>query len=254
MSQDPKNPVSTTRKTIRIVEALQELGRARLTDIADEMGMSKSTVHSHLSTLEEGGFVVKEDKEYRLGLRFLELGGFTRSRMDLYKTAEPELGRLAAETGELVNLMTEEYGRGIYLYRAKGERAVGLNTYAGYRTPLHTTALGKAIIAHLPRERVSEIVDRHGLESRTAETVTDREKLFDRLDEIRSRGFALDDEEYISGVRCVAAPVLDTDDRAIGSISVSAPTSRLSSEKFEEEVPNLVRSTANVIELNINYS
>lgn len=113
--------------------------------------MGPSAVHNHLSTLAEHGFVTKTGEEYHLSLKFFELGGFTRNQVDLFKIAEPEIERLAEETGELVNLMTEERGMGVYLKRSKGQDALDLDTYVGMRVHLHTTALGKSILAHLPQ-------------------------------------------------------------------------------------------------------
>jgi len=254
MAREAKHPVATTKKTIRILEALKERDGARVTELAEGLGMSKSTVHNHLSTLREEGFVVREDTEYSLGLRFLEFGGYARNRMHLYRVAEPEIKRLAEQTGEMASLLTEQHGQGVYLLRSKGSQAVALDTHAGYRCPLHVTALGNAILAHLPEERVRAIVDEHGLDAWTPETVTDRGELFDRLETVRERGFALDDEEHMTGLRCVGAPITTTDGTVVGAISVSAPTSRMRGDRFTDEMPDLVRSAANVIELNLNHS
>jgi DNA-binding IclR family transcriptional regulator len=254
MAREAKHPVDTVRKTIRILEALKESDGTRVTELAASLGTSKSTVHNHLSTLREEGFVVRDGTEYRLGLRFLEFGGYSRSRTHLYRVAEPEIERLAERTGEMASLLTEQHGQGVYLLRSKGSQAVALDTHAGYRCPLHVTALGKAILAHLPEDRVAEIINEHGLEARTPETITDRGALFDELGTVRERGFALDDEEHMTGLRCVGAPITTTDGAVVGAVSVSAPTSRMRDDRFTDEVPDLVRSAANVVELNLNHS
>jgi DNA-binding IclR family transcriptional regulator len=150
--------------------------------------------------------------------------------------------------------MTDEHGMGIYLYRSNGSQAIDLDTHTGLRAHLHSTALGKAILAHRPAERVDEIVDQHGLPPVNENTVTDREELLDQLERIRERGFALDDEERLQGLRCVAAPIKPADGKVIGSISVSAPTSRMGDDRFHEEIPDVVRSAANVMELRIRYA
>jgi len=254
MTREAKHPVATSKKTIRVLGALKERDGARVTELAEALGMSKSTVHNHLSTLREEGFVVREGTEYDIGLRFLEFGGYARNRMRLYRVAEPEIERLAEQTGEMASLLTEEHGKGVYLGVSKGSEAVALDTHAGYRCPLHVTALGQVILAHFPEERVETIVDRHGLEAWTPNTVTDREELFERLETVRERGFALDDEEHMTGLRCVGAPITTTDGTVLGAVSVSAPTSRMRDDRFTDEVPDLVRSAANVIELNINHA
>lgn len=252
MSNTPHR-VRTTRKTFRIIEALKGRESAGVTSLADDLDMNKSTVHNHLSTLVEEGYVVREGEEYRLGLQFLELGGYIRSQMELYEVAETEVKQLAKETGELANLAVEEQGRIVYLYRSKGDRAVDLDTYAGMRASMHSTALGKAILAYMPKEQVNNIIDRYGLPEESSATITDRDSLMEELQEIREQGFAQDREERLEGLRCVAAPI-SGGDRVLGGVSVSTPTSRMKFERADETIPELVQSAANVIELNITHS
>jgi len=173
--------------------------------------------------------------------------------MEFYQVAEPEVKSLADETGELANLLVEEQGMGVYLMRSKGEEAVDLDTYAGLRTHLHTTALGKAVLAYLPESRVEEIIERRGLAQKTPHSIGSREALFDALEEVRDRGYAIDDGERLEGLRCIAAPIKDSSDEVLGAISVSAPASRVSDDDLHGRLPERVLSAANVIELNINY-
>lgn len=248
-----KHPVRTTEKTLALIEELRNRGPCGVTELTEGLEMGKSAVHNHLTTLQQHGYVLKEDDEYKLGLKFLEVGGYSRKSMEFYQVAEPEVKSLAAETGELANLLVEEQGMGVYLMRSKGEKAVDLDTYAGLRTYLHTTALGKAILAHLPEERVDEIIEQRGLERVTPQSVGTREELFDVLENVRERGYALDDGERLEGLRCIAAPVKRSSGEVMGSISISAPATRVSDEDFHGELPERVLSAANVIELNINY-
>jgi len=254
MTNDDGATVGATETTLRVLETLKELDGAGVTEVADRLDLPKSTVHNHVSTLLRNEYVVKEGDTYRVGLQFLEFGEYIRDRMPIYDVARPEVERLAEETGELANLLVEEHGKGVYLSRAKGSRAVRLDTYAGMRVHLHCTALGKAILAHLPDERVREIIDTHGLPERTDTTITDEATLLEELEETRERGYAYDTEERLAGLRCVAAPIRNLDGNALGAISVSGPTSRMKGERFEEAVPEELISTANVIELNLNYS
>ena len=248
-----KHPVRTTEKTLELIERLKVSGGGGVTELARELDMGKSAVHNHLTTLRKHGYVTKEGDEYRLGLRFLEIGGHTRKSMELFKVAKPEVEALADETGELANLLTEEQGMGVYLMRSEGERAVTLDTYAGLRTHLHTTALGKAILAYLTKPQVEEIVDRHGLPRKTRHSVGSREELYDDLAEIRERGYAVDDGERLEGLRCVAAPITTFDGDVLGSISVSGPARRVSDDDLSERLPELVLNAANVVELNVQY-
>lgn len=249
---EAKHPVRTTETTLSIIEELKTARTGRVTELADSLGLAKSAVHNHLNTLRNHGYVVKEGSQYRLSLKFLEIGGYLRHGMELFKTAEPQIDWLADQTDELANLLVEEHGEGVYLYRSKGEEGLDYDTFAGKRKYLHATSLGKAILAFLDEDRLEAIIDRHGLPAVTENTITDRAALYDDLEEIRAEGVAFDDGEATSGVRCVAAPVR-SDERVLGSISISAPTNRMRGDRFTETVPDKVRRAANVIELNIKY-
>lgn len=248
------NTITATRTSLRIVEALKRLDGAGLTAVADDLGIAKSTVHNHLQTLMDEGYITNEDGVYRVGLRFLELGEYKRNRMDIYETARPEVASLAEETGEMANAAVEEHGEGVYITRAKGTEAVTVDTYAGKRVNLHCTALGKTILAEFPEERVDAILDEHGLPARTENTITDRAELKTELADIRERGYAYDREERLPGLRCVAAPVVPEDGEFVAAISVSGPTTRIKGDLFHKKIPELLRSAANVIEINLVYS
>jgi DNA-binding IclR family transcriptional regulator len=247
-----KHPVRTTETSLSVIEELRSRDGAGVTELADALDLAKSAVHNHLSTLRDHGYVVKEGDDYQLGLKFLDIGGYRRNQMPLFRAAEEQIDWLAEQTDELANLFTEENGMGVYLYRAKGQEGLDYDTYAGKRKYLHTMAAGKAILAFMDEERLSEVIHRHGLPAATDQTITDEDELLDALSEIRERGVAFDDGEASVGVRCVAAPI-KTDERVLGAISTSAPSNRMRGDRFTETVPNNVRRAANVIELNIMY-
>jgi DNA-binding IclR family transcriptional regulator len=249
-----EHTIGATARSFQIIEALQQLDGAGVAELARHLDMPNSTVHDYLQTLTELRYLVKEDDEYHIGARFLELGGYVRDRMKLYHVADPEIKKLAETTGEHANLMIEEHGHGIFLEKSKGKDAVQLDTYEGMRVHLHTTALGKAILANLPDERVEEIIEEHGLPGITPNTITDEAELRDELVTIRDRGYAIDDEERVEGMRCIAAPICDSAGYPLGATSISGPVSRLEGETFTEEIPKQVLSTANVIEVNMTYS
>jgi len=246
--------VQTTHKTFDIIETLADRDAAGVTELADELDMSKSIVHNHLSTLEERGYVVSNGDKYQLSYKFLDIGGRKRNKLEIYQNGRPEIKKLASETGELVNLGIEHQGRCTYLFQARGSQAVKLElNHTGVSENLHSTAIGKAILAHLPEDRIETIVDHHGLPERTEHTITEYDALLDELERIRERGFATDDEESIQGLRCIAAPIKTTDIGVLGAVSVSGPISRIKNERWREELPELVQDTANVIAINSQY-
>jgi len=249
----PKHPVTTVDRTLQIVETIQDLDGAGVSEIADRVDVGKSAVHNHLTTLENREYVVKEGDEYHIGLAFLGLGAYARQRNDIYSAARSEVEDLAEETGELVNLLVEKNGMGIYLYQAKGDDAVELDTYVGKRVHLHCTALGKAMLGFRPKDETQEILETRGMPELTPETTTDSEEFHAELEEVRERGYAIDDGERLAGLQCVAAPVTDDQDRSIAAISVSYPVHRVD-DGYYEEVANAVLGAANVVELEHNYS
>jgi DNA-binding IclR family transcriptional regulator len=119
--------------------------------------------------------------------------------------------------------------------------------------PLHTTALGKAIMPPTDEEAVREIVDRHGLPAVTEHTISTKDSLFEALETVREQGYARDDEERVKGMRCIAAPII-FEDAVVGAVSASGPVTRFQGEEFREVLPNQVKSAANVIEVNMTHS
>ncbi|WP_423751758.1 IclR family transcriptional regulator [Salinirarus marinus] len=238
----------------RIVEMLMEMDGARLTDLANELDLPRSTTHRYLATLLECGCVVKEGNEYQLGLKFLDIGGYTRIRKDVYKLVEPKVAKLAERTEERTQFLVEEHGDIIYIHRATGPQGVGAGSRLGRRMPVNATSAGKVILAHMPDDEVSDLLDDHEFPKQTEHTITDRDEFLDELDRVRERGHGFNDQEYINGLRSVGVPVLHPDGRAIGAITVSGPTHRLEGDLYREQLPRTLKGVANEIELEIAYS
>ena len=254
MNPDVTTPVKSVETTIEIIETIENLDGAGVSEIARSLGIAKSTVHDHLQTLAAHELVVRRDDTYHVGLRFLDHGGHARSRNKVYSIAKPEVARLAEQTGEMANLVVEEHGLGVYIDVARGENAINLDTYIGKREYLHNTAVGKAILAHLPEEEVDAILARHGMTQETDRTVTTRSELDAELQKTRERGYATDQEERLIGLRCVAAPIMQERTRVVGAISVSGPASRMDDERLADGLAEKIVRVANIIEVNVTYS
>lgn len=249
----PPESVTTLETALDIVEALREREEATLTEIAAERELAKSTVHRHLTTLERRGYVVRENDQFRLSLRFLDVGEFTRRRRTAYRLAEATVAELAERTEERVQFVAEENGRAVYVHMKSGSHAVRTNTYVGKHVDIHASAGGLAVLAHLPERRVEQILERRGLPARTPQTITDREVLFDELEAIRERGYSINDQGHIEGLRAVGVPVSGLEGDVLGALSVSGPIHRMDGARFEEELPSLLLGSANELELNIAY-
>ncbi|KAB1185471.1 MULTISPECIES: IclR family transcriptional regulator [Haloferax] len=236
-----------------IIEQLRGRGKTTLAELTAETDLAKSTIHSHLTTLTNLGYVVKEDNAYRLSLRFLELGEEVRNLQPEYRILVDHVEALAERFEERAQFIVEEEGKGVYIYRKTGSRAVMTDSGVGKHIPLHSTAAGKAILAHMPREEVQEIIERHGLGSVTEHTITDEEELYEELDEIRERGYAFNREENLAGLNAVGVHVKGADGTVLGALSVSGPSFRLKGAQLESEIPDFMLGLANEIELNLAY-
>lgn len=240
-------------KAFNIIETLQTLESATLTEVATQMELAKSTAHIHLATLERAGYVLKEDGEYRLGFKFLEHGGHVRKQLRLYNAAKSEVEKLADKTGEAANLGIEENGKRILVYKEEVPDSIYDNAPTGERTHMHLTALGKAVLANLPRARAEEIIDQHGLPEATEFTITEPEALFEELAETRERGYSIEDQERRMGILAVGAPIFDRSrDTVVGSICLSGPKTRIE-DRIDDGLIDDVTSAANVIELKYNH-
>lgn len=249
-------PVQAVERSLKILEKLREYEGASLSTIADDLDLPKSTVYNHLKTLEENQYIIQEESEYQLGLRFLDYGEFVKTRKMAFEEARPVVEKLAEQTGERAQFIAQEYGHGVYVHLAKGERAVKTGTEIGQRggTRLHATAAGKAILAHLPDDERCEILDRWGMPEITENTIQDRDELRGQLQTVRERGFAVNDEEHIIGLRAVGVPVMASDEGVVGSLSVSAPTHRMHEQRLMSDLPDLLLGVSNELELNITFS
>ena len=233
--------IEATARSFAIIEALRDLDGARVTELSDELDISKGTVYHHLSTLRELGYILKEGDEYILGLKFSNLGEYARNRKYDYIKARRMAEELDSQLSIDAAFIVEENGLGVYLRSEVGEITdPNLHPQIGERMYLHTIAAGKAILVELPQYRVEEIIDQWGLPTRTEHTITDREELQRELDEIQKRGFAINKGESDEGVRALAVPVHKPNGQILGGISVSGPKYRMSGEWFERELPQKI--------------
>ncbi|WP_175501570.1 IclR family transcriptional regulator [Halogeometricum limi] len=246
---DSRAPLAqTTVTSLRVVEALDEHGRLGVTALAAELDLAKGTVHKHVTTLERLGYVVKEDREYRLGLGFLGVGVNSQRRLDVYRVGRGPTDRLSKATDTVASLMVAEHGRGRYAYRVPHGDEYELAHHEGDVLPLHATAGGKAILAYTPADRREEILESHGLPPMTEHTITDRDAFREELRSVRDTRTAYDREELLDGWHCVAAPITNEEGDAVAAVSVSAETEFGDASKRTQDVPGLVISTATAIE------
>lgn len=253
-TNDGRRTLKSTETTLAILDLLKERDGARVTELANLLDRAPSTVHSHLATLEEQEYVVKEGDIYHLGLHVLELGDYVQNRKEAYRIAKSYTEQLADETECRAVFVVEENGRGVYLHTYSGKHAVWRYSTVGKRFYLHQTAAGKAVLSQLPEAEVASVIDRWGLPAKTENTITNRDVLLEELADIREQGYSLNREEQLDGVKAVGVPVTGPNGEVLGAFSVASPANRHTGEWFSEDLPNVVLGVANEFELEYSLS
>lgn len=246
-------PVQSVETAFRVLDALVELDGATVTAVAEHLDVPTSTANDHLRTLAgTRHLVVKEDGTYRVGPGMIGYAGDARMQLDLFRIGRREVDELARKTGEHANLAMFDSGTGRVIYQAIGENSIRQASPVGRELPLHATSLGKAILSELPDAEVESILRDRGLDAITDRTRTDVDDLLAELAEIRERGYATDNGEYLQGMHCIGAPITDLEGSVEGAVSVSGPIKRTTGDRFDEDLPDAVLETANVVEVNLN--
>lgn len=228
----------TLDKGLTILEALASIGRDGVTSVSlgRLLGLHRTTVHRFLQTLARRSYAeqIGEGDRYRLGLGALRLASASMTGLTLREIGVPVLEALRRETGETVQtVILDPSGEVVTIDRLDAEHPIGLRTHIGARRPAYCSAAGKAILAFRPESDVDEILAR-GMPARTPNTITDPLQFKAHLWEVTRRGFAVDDEEHMEGVRCVAAPVFDFGGRLAGAVSLMAPAMRVDQARLIE--------------------
>lgn len=242
--------VKATETSFRIIEALRDDGGAGVSQLSREVDISKSAVYKHVQTLTRLGYLYREGDGYHLSNKFLGLGSRAGDRLPL-NTARSVVVNLAEATGHTSNFIAHENDRGVYVLRIDPNDNAETDIAEGDVAPLHASAGGKAILAFLPTDERTTILEESGLPEYTGKTITDRRELERELRSIRDQRVAFDREEYIEGHQCVASPVIGNEGEPVGAVSVSGDVSQMSGKRLEEDVTGLVTSAANSIETNL---
>lgn len=248
-----RGKVKSVSRAIDIIDRIRQQEGAGVSELAEEFDVAKSTIHAHLATLHDAGYLVKQGGEYQIGTKFLEIGEYARSRRKEYLMAASTLRELAQQSGERAQFGIAEMGRAVILYLKRGKNAVNTGVTIGTRPYLHTNAIGKAILSQSSDAEVAEFIDRWGLPRVTQFTITDEDELRATLAEIRDRGYAVNNQENVTGLSAIGVPVMKDED-VIGGISLSGPSNRLKGERLHDELADLLRGKVNELELSIKYS
>ena len=230
-------PLSSVKKALKVLEAFTE-DRTELgvTQIADLLKSHKSSVSRILMTLMTEGFVEKSPltNKYRLGMKLVDLGNRVLSRFDLKDYASPHLEALAQETNEIIHLSILDKNEILYIDKRGKEQVLTVATRIGGRHPAYCSAMGKVLLAGLPQDRLNEALAMGPLRRFTPTTITQVPILRKELERVRKQGFAIDNEESFPGIKCVAAPIRNSQGEAVAAISATVPKLRMGKQRTKE--------------------
>ncbi len=246
----PRKELPAALRAIEVLRLVAELpGQMTLSDVAEVMGQSKSTVHRLAEQLSAAGFLFREPDQRNLwiGPRLREMS-LDVVRNDFLRSAiRHTLRELVDEIGETCNIATLDGTEIIYLQRVEARWPLRLTLDLGSRIPVHCCASGKLFLALLDETARARLLRFSGMEPLTPGTITDRKLLLAELARIRKRGYSLDNEEFIPGMVAIAVPILNADGAIRAALSVHAPTVRFSStEALLAFVPRLRKSAARI--------
>jgi IclR family pca regulon transcriptional regulator len=229
-----------------------------IADIADELGMSRSTTHRYVITLVALGYLEQgASRKYRLGLRVTDLGMSALNSTGLREHAHPYLEELRQRTSYTTSLGVLDGTEVLYIDRIRSfrreARTTELNLHAGSRLPAHATAMGKLLLANLPETEQRELIGQMKLTKRGPNTITSKKALREELDAIVTSGLAVDDQELASGFYAISAPVRNEARQVVAAVNLAAQATMISLEEFVDALSPHLLSTADRVSARLGY-
>jgi IclR family transcriptional regulator, KDG regulon repressor len=231
--QADKNYIAVMAKIFAVLEyAIDRGGRQEpiaFAELAKDLPYSRTTIHRILYSLEKLGYVEKAEgtARYRLAAKFFALTGVAVNFRQLQSVAKPVMQNLMTRHAETVNLGVLDRGQVVFIDVLQSPSSLRIAAYPGERCAVHSTALGKALLAFLPEAEIQAILSDQPLTKKTPQTITRKSHFMENLGTVREHGVALDLEENLSGVTCIAAPIFNDAQRVIAGFSISGPSARM---------------------------
>ncbi|MFB7638762.1 IclR family transcriptional regulator [Peribacillus butanolivorans] len=244
--------IKLNKSASRVMDILVLLSREdqplTVSEISRKLNVPKSSTFEILVTMVEKGFLQFDDqlKTYKLGLKLFEVGAAYLYNTDLHKEARPYLETLMTQTGETAFLAIESDGEVVYLDKVEAPSSIRTTATLGNRNPMYRTGLGKAILAGYSDDKVRELMDNKEFIQRTSNSITSFSSLIENLNQIRQRGYSIDDRENEEDVFCVAAPVYDESNSPVAAISVAGLATRMKEDEKDKYSEYLVEAALGI--------
>lgn len=250
------SPATAVERALNILEAAAHR-RDGLTnsEISRNLGIPKSSASYILRTLERRGYLRREPEtgRYRLGLKILSLGGDAQANLDIADVALPFMRALVERIHMTVHLAVLDQGEAVYIEKVEAPGFFKVNTWVGRRMFLHSTSVGKCLLAWLPKHEVETLIKQQGLKKRTPKTITSVTKLLSDLEHVKLEGYAVDDEENSLGARCLGAPVSDVTGTVVAALGASGTLTQMD-EASMPRITEAVKETARRISRQLQRS
>lgn len=247
------------KKTTRFVQSVQRAGlllealadkepELGIAELSRKTGLNQSTIHRLLRTLYNLNFIDQNSNshKYRLGLKLFELGSSVVNKIDIVQLAIPYMEDLSKKYNEAINLAKLDKDEIVYIHKIESSTTLKLDLKLGSRHPAYCTGLGKVLLAYLEENELNFYLEKVELKKFTSNTITHQGKLKQELILIKQQGYAFDNEEYVQGVCCIAAPVRDYTNKVCAALSIAIPSVRLKNNKTSFVIRDVI-NTANGI-------
>jgi len=244
-----KTTLSSIQRALRTLQTFSadqpELG---VTEISKILGVHKSSISRIISTLASEGFLEQNsvNKKYRLGLKLVDLGNLVLNRYDLRDHVRPFMEELGKRTGEIVHVAILEKNEIVYIEKQGEGQTLTVSTKIGGRSPAHASGMGKVLLAYILPEELKAVFSFGPMVKCTPFTINEKPKILKELKKIRKQGFAYDNEESFQGIRCVAAPIFNSNGKVIAALSITAPKQRMGHQRMKD-LKKLIVETAQSI-------
>ncbi len=255
-AKDDRYNIRVLDRAISVLQTLSDGKPRTLVELSDAIGLNNSTTFRLVSSLASHNFLERDEQsgKYTLGLACLELARSYQINNHIRRAALPELETLRDATGETIHLAILDRMEVFYLEKLHGLHAIGLmSSHVGGRALAYCTGLGKLLLAYTDPERVRAHYEKTGFIRFTNTTITDIDRLLGELESIRHQGYAFDWGEHEPDVRCVAAPIFDSDGQVVAAISISGPASRMDPLESDQARINNIQHAAAEISARLGY-
>lgn len=249
--------VQSLERALTILNKLSEYPDGiQISRLAEQVGLTKSTIHRLLTTLVNMNYVVKEEEtdKYKLGLQILFLSRNILNNSNIISIAKPYLEKLSQEVNETVHLCIEDRGEVIYIDKIESNQTIRMYSRIGSRAPMYCTAVGKILLSGKSTDDFNEIASNISFVPKTATTIKSKEELKAEVDQVKMQGYALDNAENEESLRCIAAPIYDHRGKIIASFSISGPAIRVTMDLVDEKLIELVQQYSLAISRNLGYT